>query len=546
MIDAVDTAPGTLSGQAKHRKAPRKKTIPPNVSLRGLSAADLVIVLAYHGPMPRQRYFYRNQLLLERWNDCRDYEVIRRWWSGLAERTREWIAPGSPAVLSDGLIACALVRARKQSALDWVLCPDADDLAGWRLPEETERGVFQLLQAGELSKERIADRLGIGATTVYRLARFYKQQVGQHGTRFRKPVVPPRPRRLSCWYRNRLWLNWYETMGSPLWRNPSAIARQYAGLPHAAKELLEGDGKKHATRLGANSFNEPTPKAVTQAVRSARRKRDGSANGPDPKERRSRRWRWLELRNDGHTCSTIRRSEKGVRQDWHGTNYVQHEVYRARWEREIRGKPPLYGLGLWALKHRRGGLTYSAIVARWNDLTFSWRKHLCPGRPGELPHGGKGAGTVQYAIRMAIENGAESFLAQQKPKGYGFPPASNTRGAKATAANGEAAGERLGNGTAAAIDAPLAERPRCILQALLELDAIDHDRRCTIGKVSEQAFGRELDPHGLRTPLRVLRESQLTASCRGQAGGIWLTAAGVNRARALFGSPSAGAQVLTR
>lgn len=390
------------------------KDLLEGISLRGLSVADLVILLAHHGPERRRRLFFRDQLFLNWWYDVHGkvsarghrppgshrsvkagkyqaYELVAQRWAAIPEATRAWIAPGHSGLASCACVHGALVRARKERGPDWVLRPD----------------------------------------TAAHSAAWAKKKAG-------------------CWFRNRLWLNWYETVEAPTWRNLKAIAEGWGTASTKARHLLCGDGPKYAS-CGAVAFEAvPSNKVVCRAVEHARRLRDGAkTTGQRPAEDlRRRRRKWLEMVESG-----LKRSE--VPAWWNGlepseraaiggknycdmlpvrrgrkartTSYVHEEVNLARWEREIEGKPARYGQGLWFLRNDREGKSAEDIAKAWGRMAFPRRKHYCPQHPE--PVQGSAKARRQYvhdAIRLARQHGAERFLESLLPKGF-IPPAPSCR-----------------------------------------------------------------------------------------------------------------------
>lgn len=178
------------------------KTIPDGVSLRGLSAADLVVLLAYHGPASRRVRFYRDHLFLLWWEKTHSPGAVLKRWMGLNEKTRAWIMPFS-ASLQETSIYPAVHVALQERGKDWVLRPDADD--GCNAPKRPRQ---------RTSREKE-----------------------------------------GAWYRNRLWLNWYETIEAPTYRRPQAFAAEWAKVPTEAKRIL-----KPALAAG---FGQPHPGLCT-------------------------------------------------------------------------------------------------------------------------------------------------------------------------------------------------------------------------------------------------------------------------------------------
>jgi len=125
-------------------------------------------------------------------------------------------------------------------------------------------------------------------------------------------------------------------------------------------------------------------------------------------------------------------------------------------------------------------------------------------------------------------NVADAGQPEQQPKGRkkGGRPVSDQASPRIDGGSGEPNGESV---------LLLDERSRCILQALVLLEALDADHKVTLSDMAEKAFGKGTDPHNLRRPLRKLRKWGMIESRIGRDGGIWLTAAGLPRAQSLFG-----------
>ncbi|HUT13523.1 MAG TPA: hypothetical protein VMY42_23750 [Thermoguttaceae bacterium] len=420
MTCPISAQPGPLPEYVNRRA--RAKTMPADLNIRGLTAADLVILLAFHDGDFRQRRFHRNQLFLQWWEESGSYEAVRSRWFALALRTRRWIAPGSPEKLSDKFIRESLAVARKTRLENWVLREDArPDATRGMVSLEAEERALGLLREGNLSKAEIQRRVGMSKSALRRIATWFAREAGGGGSTLRL-----RPRRSGLWCRNRLWLNWWETVESPTYGSPDAILRRFYALPQAARALLLA-GPGVAPRTTEAKLGRST---VCCAVKAARRKRDGDSKGlSDSRVKRIRRAEWLRL-NDarsttGMTAAKIARScaelpqRTGKRRA--STIYVINELHKARWERELDGKPALHGLGVWALlRMRESRLTRRQVVAKWNRLSYGRRLEICPTRPEDLPEDRLGEQTVRRAMKLALENGAEAFVAQRKGKGWAW------------------------------------------------------------------------------------------------------------------------------
>jgi len=363
------------------------KDLPEKVSLRGLSAADLVVLLAYHGEKSRRPCFYRDQVWLLWYEELGTPEAVLERWTRLSKKARAWIAPGHFSV---GLasVARGIGVAKRERGPDWVLRPDAHPNKLF-MPVERERQILQLLKDG-ISQTEISRRTGSGRSTVCSIAR------GKSGTNRRQ---------WGTWFQKRLWLSWWEAFGAPTYRNPAAIAERWAGLPDQVQQVIEAGTKP----TGYRRVRKPTRRHVSEAVEYARRKRDGTSPAGSGGSAKSRRRKWLGLLESGWTipeirdwwqglCGVERREIGGPRayqklRGSKGTMYrrIQTEIHIGRWEREIEGKPPRYGLGLYLLREvRRGGAKTSAEAAnRWDRLHEVTRDRYCPAYPGKLPPSGK-------------------------------------------------------------------------------------------------------------------------------------------------------------
>ena len=79
----------------------------------------------------------------------------------------------------------------------------------------------------------------------------------------------------------------------------------------------------------------------------------------------------------------------------------------------------------------------------------------------------------------------------------------------------------------------LSERAQCVLSAMLELDAVDSDRRRSTEAIAEKALGRGADPNALKNVMAELKTRNLIDSKTGRGGGCWLTVSGQMRAEKL-------------
>lgn len=80
---------------------------------------------------------------------------------------------------------------------------------------------------------------------------------------------------------------------------------------------------------------------------------------------------------------------------------------------------------------------------------------------------------------------------------------------------------------------PLSERAQYVLQAMLELDAVDSDRRKSTEVIAVKAFGTGTDPNSLKSVMAELKHRELIRSKMGRGGGCWLTDSGLRRAQKL-------------
>jgi len=413
MTPPSDTS-GTLPDE---RTGPRAKDLPEGISLRGLSAADLVVLLAYHGEKSRRPCFYRDQLWLLWYEELGSSEAVLERWMGLSKKTRAWIAPGRFQPPTLGRVSAGVARASRERGPDWVLRPDREP-GELYIPAEKESEILELLGGGRLSIRKIAQRVAVSRATVYRIA---KRGKGAY-------------RRAGCWFRNRLWLNWHETVEAPTFCRPGAIVKRWAALPEAARECLRA-GMEPDKRGNRFQADQVAPWTVTLAVRRARRKRDGRvcSSGGSIKQRRRK---WLELRESGRTWADIRkwwntlsegerRAIGGIRggrklPETHrrkgaANRRIRREVFIGRWQREIEGKPGRYGVGLYLLREIRlgGAHTSTDAAQKWDRLAEKSRRMYCPSYPAKLPpRGAGGRRFVANAISVAKAHGGEAFVAK--------------------------------------------------------------------------------------------------------------------------------------
>ncbi|WP_165698860.1 Rrf2 family transcriptional regulator [Bremerella volcania] len=82
-------------------------------------------------------------------------------------------------------------------------------------------------------------------------------------------------------------------------------------------------------------------------------------------------------------------------------------------------------------------------------------------------------------------------------------------------------------------DEPLADRAQLVLIAMLELDAVDSDRRKPTDEIAIKALGEGTDPNALKGVMSDLKTRELINSKTGRGGGCWLTDKGNSRASKL-------------
>lgn len=82
-------------------------------------------------------------------------------------------------------------------------------------------------------------------------------------------------------------------------------------------------------------------------------------------------------------------------------------------------------------------------------------------------------------------------------------------------------------------DEPLSERAQAMLVAMLELNALDADRRRATSAITAKALGPGLDGNSLKPVIAELTTRGLTETRQGRGGGCWLTDNGRLRAEKL-------------
>lgn len=80
---------------------------------------------------------------------------------------------------------------------------------------------------------------------------------------------------------------------------------------------------------------------------------------------------------------------------------------------------------------------------------------------------------------------------------------------------------------------PLTDRAQLVLVAMLDLDAVDSDRRKSTEEIAIHALGNSADPNALKAVMAELKTRRLIDSKTGRGGGCWLTDAGIARAQKL-------------
>ena len=399
---------------------------PPSekLSFKGLSPADLVVLFAYHGGKEQRPCFYRDQIWLN-WakEGATEADILERWMN-VPERTRIWVAPGH-ARQRLTKVSYRVEVARKERADDWVLRPDREETA-LAIPLEKERAVFRLFRENGQSAQQIGDQVGVSRQVVSRL----------------KKRGCERSRSFGCWLRNRLWLNWHDHLREQgvKQRVLKVIAEKWARLPADVRGVLDSPAHRFASR--GDIRERPRNCTFNGCIRKARRLRDGKrteALGPGSLRRRRRLWLELaetgvkprEIPDDWNRLSDEERLDSGgprgcqklpVKRGKKGssTKYVRTELWRALWEREIEGNPPLYGQGLWFLKQPAHWNAQQRGDA-WDLLSYRHRTFLCPDHPERLPSENRARrNRVQGAMRLAKNSGAAEFLASLKSFGERF------------------------------------------------------------------------------------------------------------------------------
>ena len=83
------------------------------------------------------------------------------------------------------------------------------------------------------------------------------------------------------------------------------------------------------------------------------------------------------------------------------------------------------------------------------------------------------------------------------------------------------------------VDEPLGQRAQLVLIAMLQLQAVDSDRRQPTEKIAARALGGEADANALKLVISELATRQLIQTREGRGGGCWLTEVGRRRAEKL-------------
>ncbi len=79
------------------------------------------------------------------------------------------------------------------------------------------------------------------------------------------------------------------------------------------------------------------------------------------------------------------------------------------------------------------------------------------------------------------------------------------------------------------VDEPLGERAQVVLAAMLELGAIDSDKRRSTDDIAARAMGPNADANSLKAVMSELNTRQLIDTKTGRGGGCWLTKSGQSR-----------------
>ena len=80
---------------------------------------------------------------------------------------------------------------------------------------------------------------------------------------------------------------------------------------------------------------------------------------------------------------------------------------------------------------------------------------------------------------------------------------------------------------------PLTERALDVLVAMLELEAVDSDRRQTMSDIERRSFGSQTGGNDIKAVVASLNRSGLVLTKEGRGGGCWLSAAGIARAKSI-------------
>jgi hypothetical protein len=86
---------------------------------------------------------------------------------------------------------------------------------------------------------------------------------------------------------------------------------------------------------------------------------------------------------------------------------------------------------------------------------------------------------------------------------------------------------------AASPDEPLSDRSQLVLVAMLEIEALDSDRRKPTEDIAAKALGPGTDANSLKNVMAELKTRELVSSKLGRGGGCWLTDKGRKRAEKL-------------
>jgi hypothetical protein len=83
------------------------------------------------------------------------------------------------------------------------------------------------------------------------------------------------------------------------------------------------------------------------------------------------------------------------------------------------------------------------------------------------------------------------------------------------------------------VDEPLSERAQLVLVAMLQLGAVDSDKRQPTAEIAARAMGHEADANSLKPVISELATRHLIQTREGRGGGCWLTETGRRRAEKL-------------